>query len=317
MALIHPYYLDCVVAIGVERSDKSGPECPYVPDVVCPHVPYSDLNWIATGFLASKCYRKLDDKTSNSLTFLVTNKHVFAGIDTKKQKQIIIRFNPKGDGETKSYPIDLCLGDTPRWTNHPAGKDIAVIHIPAGQIERDGYKFGHFHLKDDFHNKNVFDDLLISSKEMKDKGVIEGDFVYILGYPMGLVDPQRQYVIARSGSIARIRDLLDGDGRKSDFLVDVFTFPGNSGGPVILKPEIARIHGTQSVDIPYVIGIVTGYVPYEDIAYSVQTQKPRVVFQENSGLTVVLPTEFIVQTIDEHFSRMQFDDNGEPIDIRY
>jgi S1-C subfamily serine protease len=81
------------------------------------------------------------------------------------------------------------------------------------------------------------------------------------------------------------------------FLVDAFVFPGNSGGPVVSKPEALSIEGTKSQNAAYLIGIVQSYVPYQDLAVSLQTKRPRVVFEENSGLAAVHPVDLIEETI--------------------
>jgi len=70
---------------------------------------------------------------------------------------------------------------------------------------------------------------------MVELGISEGDSVYVLGYPMDLQNPDWHHMIIRSGIIARMRDMLDGV--NSNFLLDAPVFPGNSGGPVILKPD--------------------------------------------------------------------------------
>ncbi len=54
----------------------------------------------------------------------------------------------------------------------------------------------------------------------------EGDYIYVLGFPMGLVSVDRQHAILRSGAIARIRDLFENKSR--DFMIDALVFPGNS-----------------------------------------------------------------------------------------
>ena len=126
-------------------------------------------------------------------------------------------------------------------------------------------------------------------------GVTEGDFAYVLGFPMGLVGEHRNAVIVRSGTLARVRDTL---ARTSKiFLVDAFVFPGNSGGPVVLNPEALAIEGTKPQLAPYLIGIVQAYVPYQDVAVSLQTGHPRVIFEENAGLSAVHPIDYIAETI--------------------
>jgi hypothetical protein len=42
---------------------------------------------------------------------------------------------------------------------------------------------------------------------------------------------------------------------------------------------------------------VQSYVPYQDLAVSLQTKRPRVVFEENSGLAAVHPVDLIEETI--------------------
>jgi hypothetical protein len=60
---------------------------------------------------------------------------------------------------------------------------------------------------------------------------------------MGLVEEERNYVIARQGAIARIRDTLAGS--TSRFLIDALIFPGTSGGPVVTRPEAMTIGRTM------------------------------------------------------------------------
>lgn len=85
--------------------------------------------------------------------------------------------------------------------------------------------------------------------EMDKEDVGEGQSVYILGYPMSLVDPNEHYAVLRSGSIARIRDTLEG--RSPTFLLDAFIFPGNSGGPVF-KPDYVVL-GSESIEHRYLV----------------------------------------------------------------
>jgi hypothetical protein len=113
---------------------------------------------------------------------------------------------------------------------------------------------------------------------------------------MGLSGETRNYVIARQGAIARISEYLDNSASKS-FLVDAFVFPGNSGGPVILKPEVFSVEGTKSQQKALLLGVVQSYQPYVDIAVSRQTNHPRITFEENSGLATIIPVDFINELV--------------------
>ena len=84
------------------------------------------------------------------------------------------------------------------------------------------------------------------------------------------------------------------------FLLDSFIFPGNSGGPVVSKPELVSIQGAKpAITQAYLIGVVQGFRPYIDVAISSQTKRPRVTFEENSGLAEVIPAEYIQETIND------------------
>jgi hypothetical protein len=50
------------------------------------------------------------------------------------------------------------------------------------------------------------------------------------------------------------------------------------------------------------LGLVSSYLTYEDIAVSLQTNKPRISFQENSGLASVLPVDFIDEAISAYLA---------------
>lgn len=270
MALIPPFSFNCVVAIGLRKTTEHAPP-----------------RWFGTGTLVGRLFKKDSSEKSQYHVFIVTNKHVI-----EDQTAIVIRFNPLGDKPAKDYDIPLLdKSGKPLWNEHPSKlMDIAVIGINADFLKSEGVSYDYF--QSDSHMMTV--------PEMAESGVSEGDSIYVLGFPMGIVDQDRQFVIARSGIIARIRDTLEG--HKKDFLVDAFVFPGNSGGPVIYKPEIISISGTKSVTKPALIGIVSSYLTYKDTAVSKQTGHTRIVFEENSGLAAVVPVDYVLETIEACFS---------------
>lgn len=265
MALIPPFFPDCVVAIGVK--DTNG-------------------NWecVASSFILGKCFQKVEEKKSYNV-YLVTNRHVF-----ENEKLVYLRFNPLTNEPAREYRLDLVNGNGEiKWFPHPdAAIDVAVIPININLLKEHAMQVNYF--RDDEHAANV--------GRLNELGITEGDFVYVLGFPMGLIGGERNVVIVRSGSIARIRDVLARDNNK--FLIDAFVFPGNSGGPVVSKPEALAIKGTKNQKTSHLIGIVKSYIPYQDIAISQQTNRPKVIFEENSGLAAVHPIDFIIETIDEY-----------------
>ena len=260
MALIPPFFADCVVAIGT--NDTKG-----------------NRYWIASGFFYGV---PTSQRTRAEQVYLVTNRHVLADLDHAD-----LRCNPRADDKyAREFQLTLFDGQKPLWFVHPDDDvDVAVVPINFDVLIESGMQVAYFHSEQ--HSATI--------DSLKSLGVTEGDFAYVLGFPMGLVGQHRNTVIVRSGTLARIRDAL---ARASNiFLVDAFVFPGNSGGPVILKPEAIAIAGTQAQTMPYLIGVVQAYVPYDDVAYSAQTGRPRVVFEENTGLAAVHPVDYILETI--------------------
>ena len=100
------------------------------------------------------------------------------------------------------------------------------------------------------------DEHALGRDKLASHGFSEGDGCFVLGFPMGLVGEFRSTVIVRSGTIATFRDMLD---RRSDmYYIDSQVFPGNSGGPVVSRPELTAIGGTNARPRAQLIGIVKG-----------------------------------------------------------
>ena len=93
-----------------------------------------------------------------------------------------------------------------------------------------------------------------------------------------------------------------------NFLVDAQSFPGNSGGPVILRPELMSIIGSKSQPQVALIGILHKYIPYCDELYSLQTGLRQSIVQENSGLTLFYPVDFIKYVVQ--LERQRVGDNN-------
>lgn len=264
MALIAPHFMDSVVALGSIRNGTK--------------------KWIGTGFIFGNLKKETDDGTNTYMVYLITNKHVIDNVDN-----ILVRFNSQTNITAKDYQLNLKDSSGKLlWIGHPdKDVDVAVTSLDVIKIRKEGMKCTFFE-----SDKHTF-----TKTQMLANGSTEGDFVFAMGYPMGIVNQNRQHVFVRSGIISRIQDLYES--KSKDFVIDSFVFPGNSGGPVLLKPELSRIKGTERNNSSSLIGIVKSYIPYIDIAISQQTGNPRITFEENTGLTLVEPVDHIIETIQE------------------
>lgn len=259
MALIPEHFFKAVVAIGKQVD--------------------SNIIWMGTGFL----YRhtiKLQDGKPGYLTYLVTNKHVLLN-----HSAIVLRFENDA-GTSSHFVVPLFKNEENMWSGHPdADVDVAIINLNTHLLHK---TIGPVPVFMDPENT-----LGLTDEEAKN--LCEGDGIFLLGFPMGMVDKIQNLPIVRGGTIARLKDCKAK--RTKSFLVDCQTFPGNSGGPVIVRPEIVSLQNTKAIGHAHLIGIVAAYVPYQDVAVSRQTGRDKIIFEENSGLSIVYPVDRIRETV--------------------
>ena len=180
--------------------------------------------------------KKLEQKDKQYSTYLVTNKHVF-----ERKDQVFLRFNSMSGEPAKIINLPLKTPEGKQiWLGHPdPTKDIAILPINWQRLTEYSLQILPF-----LNDQHVAD-----TAKMKQIQVSEGDFVYVLGFPMGIIGDERNRIIVRAGVVSRIQDRLAE--KSNDFLIDCSIFPGNSGGPVILKPSLP----------PFVANVIPAVIP--------------------------------------------------------
>lgn len=83
MALIPPFVIECVVAIGGRISK-------------------GEMHWFDTDFLVGRHNKKAPAEQKNYYLYLVTNKHVLKNVES-----IIVRFNPQTEESVRDYDISF------------------------------------------------------------------------------------------------------------------------------------------------------------------------------------------------------------------
>jgi len=123
--------------------------------------------------------------------------------------------------------------------------------------------------------------------------------VLVLGFPSSLNAEFYHKPLARQGIVAR--------SEKKKIIIDAFVFPGNSGGPVVYVPYLKVGGPLQSplVNEEMLIGVIASYIPYQDRAISPQTGRTRITFEENSGLSEVIPIKAVQELISREDVRKQ------------
>lgn len=270
MAIIPSFFMDAVVALGIERPNKS-------------------KYWVGTGFLVG---RREESDPEQSTVYIITNKHV-----VKNQKLLYVRFNSNGEAGVKDLPMPLVdKDDVPIYSKHLVEDvDIVAIQIIPQVILDNKLSLSFFDLE---NHALVLD-------QMKATGVDEGSLIYSLGFPMNLVNNSVKAPICRLGCISRVADAFVNPAAAEQFLVDAQVFPGNSGGPIVSRPEHISIDGTPHNTSANLIGILSAYIPYRETLYSRQTGRDRMIQEENSGLTIVHPVDRIKEVVELEWARVE------------
>lgn len=269
MAIIPPFFMDAVVALGIELPDKR-------------------KHWVGTGFLVG---RKEDYDLTQSTIYIITNRHVI-----KNQNLLYVRFNSNEESGVKDLPMPLLdTTGNPIFSEHPLeAVDVVAIQIIPQVILNHNLSLSFFDLTD--HS--------LTLEQMKATGVDEGSLVYSLGFPMNLVNNSVKAPICRLGCISRVADAFVNPAIAESFLVDAQVFPGNSGGPIVSRPEHISIDGTPNNTSANLIGILSAYIPYRETLYSRQTGLDRMIQEENSGLTIVHPVDRIKEVVEMEWHRV-------------
>ncbi len=271
--LLPAFFINCAVAIGDITS------------IVVPGAqPRVEWQTFGTGFFYGYLTQDDADPLKRQYQiYLVTAKHVVSDRENLK-----VRLNPStagAAGQQFEIPSKPVPGHT-TWFFHPdPAIDVAAVRIDFNNLATAGFAVNYF----------AQDEHTIRRTQMPAEEIAAGDGVFVLGFPMNLAGQQRNYVIVRQGVIARISEMIDH--ASPSFMIDAFVFPGNSGGPVVLRPDIGSIEGTKSHSKAALIGLVIQSRSYIDIAVSPQTKRARISFEENAGLADVLPIDYVDEAI--------------------
>lgn len=210
---------------------------------------------------------------------LVTCKHVVVDRNTNKSidKDLLIFNNTKKQTISPTPIESIKKTHKVKWIFHEnPDVDIAVIPFYYDQYSDDIKAIGQQLFK-------TCDEL----KELND--------IFMLSYQPKLISKNMILPIARDGIIS----LVNND---KTFYIDTTIFPGNSGSPVFLKPFPFNIgHGLEvSGNVPRLrlLGIACGYITQEDVAVSYQTGEPRIIFQENTGLSRVWSISLLNEIVE-------------------
>jgi len=212
---------------------------------------------------------------------LVTAKHVVQDPKSKQIREILTFFNNK-DKKISIQSISQMQKEWgTEWVFHENEKvDIAITPF-AVNMKNDDVKV-------------IPDKLFLSTEDL-----FESMDVFFLSFQPGIEHMEqikKINPILRKGIISLIKE-------DNTFYIDGFCYPGNSGSPVFLSHTPFYIEkkqlmiGVNKLGGKF-IGIIGEYLPYQEVAVSEQTKRPRIIFEENTGLSKVWSISLINEILD-------------------
>ena len=258
MSFILSDYLKSVTAIGIKSEN-------------------STLSWVATGFYIQKM---IGDENK---IFLVSNKHVF-----QNKNSISVQLYSKMTKKQMIVDVSLTLNGSALYKVHPDQNiDIAVLLLDHLPPTGEGYET----------NVVNIDNSAIDTDTLRSQGGTEGTLIYMVGFPMGLVNDDFLFPVCRLGCIGRNtkEQVLS---KSKSFIADIQNYPGNSGSPIFSRPEVGNVGKEPAFNKSSLIGIVHSYIPYTESLLNTQTKQIVELRSENSGLAYVHPVEYIRDVVN-------------------
>lgn len=173
---------------------------------------------------------------------LVTAKHVAKLID-ENSEEIFFSWNTK-DGEIRRIPFSEIKEDA-NWIYHENKELDIAIRIFRIAPELDDTKKIPVDLFEKFEN------------------IREDDDIFILGFPLGITNKDEIKAVVRSGVVAYKNE-------DKSILIDSQILRGNSGGPILLKPQFPIFDLSEEGEIkninfkeiksPRLIGLVFKFI---------------------------------------------------------
>jgi hypothetical protein len=266
MALLPPAFLKSVVSIEAVFD--------------------GELKTIGTGFIYAKVLGMEGDKYRVK-RYLVTAKHVLykkeAPMSTQR-KGVMLRFDSLGESP-QLFRLPLYdKGGNAIFSSTLGECDVAVVPINGKVLDDAGIDF-----------VDILDETALDSLKYEEVGLSNGDGVFYLGFPLGLRGVEKNYAMCRSGSIARVDNETV---RENVVYLDAPVFPGNSGGPVFIKPQLVSIEGTPPIEKAWLLGMVVSFLSMNGERESLSDDQVERL-ESHLGLSKIIIVDAIKEAIEE------------------
>ena len=215
-----------------------------------------------------------EDQKGNFEAILVTANHVLAQMRSATAVLLLRQRRDDGTYARREVTIPVRADENPLWTKHPQ-HDVAILDVT---------------LPNDVTARPLPVACLADEESLKTAGIHIGQSLLALSYPVRFEANSSGFPIARQLVLASYP--LIPVAPHPVFLVDMHTFPGDSGGPVFVSDP--RLQGDPKNQSPLVLGLVVGMVRHDE--------KTKLMLEERTvhhalNLGTVLQSQFVLETI--------------------
>ena len=229
----------------------------------------ADVTKQSFGTIFAMALPKKDDPAQGTMV-LVTAAHVLNDIGGDEATVLVRRKKSDGTYEPFDAKIAIRKNDVPLYVAHQAA-DVAVMYG---------------NLPDEVPITGVTPEFLAADKRLENVEVHPGDEIGVLGFPLFTSAPGG-FPILRSGRIASY-PLTPSKGIKG-FVVDLFLYPGNSGGPAYFMFVNRFYKGGLHLGVEQgILGLVI-----QESRSNIPEFRDKML-----NLGVIVPAVFIKETID-------------------
>ena len=223
-----------------------------------------------TGFL---CRARHYHHRPRELLFLVTSAHVVG----RNRQRIDVLFQPSEGDEPVIYSVTARSGAGPSTWFANRTSDLAALLLDPARLPENEIHGRSFDVEAD----------TLSIRELRKCEIVEGTEGLLVGFVRPLQNDRRDYPAVRSVALAEIPKR----GRsRTPLLVEGTAFPGDSGSPVIVKPERGVGRHPDTATDGKLLGIAHGIGTSESMKVS-DDAAGRLQIEETATLIHLVPVD--------------------------